>query len=57
MESLSSLLASLSPELLPDEGVTIYLWKDYVGLWFDVQFLVGLGFPLAFASRFNSNLI
>ena len=40
VENLVSLLALLSPEILPGEGVTIHLWKNYMGMGFDVQFAV-----------------
>ena len=40
IESLASLFVSLSPDILPDEVVTICLWKDYMGIWFDMQFIV-----------------
>ena len=38
VQSLVGLLASLNPELFPDNGVTICLWKDHTGMCFDVQF-------------------
>ena len=40
VESLVGLLASLNPKLLPDNGVTIRLWKDDAGMHFDMQFPV-----------------
>ena len=40
VESLVGLLASLNPELLPENGVSICLWKDDAGMCYDVQFLV-----------------
>ena len=40
VESLVGLLASLNPELLLDNGVTICLWKDDMGMHYDEQFPV-----------------
>ena len=40
VESVVHLLASLNPKLLPDNGVTICMWKDNAGMRFDVQFPV-----------------
>ena len=40
VESLASLLVLVSPEILLDKGVTIRLWKDYIGMQFDMQFTV-----------------
>ena len=40
VQSLVGLLVSLNPKLLPDNGVTIRLWKDGVGMRFDMQFVV-----------------
>ena len=39
VESLVGLLASLNPKILLD-GVTICLWKDHVGMHFDMQYAV-----------------
>ena len=36
VQSLVGFLASLNPKLLPDNRVTIRLWKDDVGMHFDV---------------------
>ena len=44
VESLVSLLALLSPEILPDEGLTIHLWKNNTSIWFDMQFAVKIGY-------------
>ena len=46
VQSLVGLLASLNLELLPDNGVTIRLWKDHVDMHFDVQFAVRFSFFL-----------
>ena len=40
VESLVGLLASLNPKILPDNGATIHLWKDHVGMHFDMQYVV-----------------
>ena len=40
MQSLVGLLVSLNPEILPDNGVTICLCKDHVGMRFDMQYAV-----------------
>ena len=45
VESLVSLLTLLSPEILLHEGVNICLWKDYMGMRFDMQFSVRFDHP------------
>ena len=46
VESLVSLLASLNPKILPDDGVTIRLWKHHAGMCFNLQYVVGFNFFL-----------
>ena len=40
VKNLVSLLASLNPEILLDDGVTILLWNDCMIMRFDMKFLV-----------------